>query len=52
MQRRTCAERYEIRHRELLRLKAELKKARGSYRRAVLRGEIAAVARELARLQK
>ena len=51
MQKLKRAQSYEIKRRELLRLKAELKKARNPFRQAVLRDEIRAVARELAKLQ-
>ena len=43
--------RIEALRRELANLKAELRKARGAYRRATLLEEARAVARELARLE-
>ena len=42
----------DAKRKELLRLKQELRRAKGAYKRAVLRGEIAAVARELARMEE
>ena len=44
--------RIDAKRKELLRLKQELRRAKGAYKRAVLRGEIAAVARELARMEE
>ena len=41
----------EAKRKELLRLKQELRRAKGAYKRVVLRGEIAAVARELTRME-
>lgn len=42
--------RIEAKRKELLRLLQELRRTKGAFRRATLREEIAAVARELARL--
>ena len=44
-------QRIEALRRELTNLKAELRKAKGTYKRATLQDEIRAIARELARLQ-
>ncbi len=49
--RATRKQRYEAKRQELLNLKQELRKAKGSYQRSVIRAEILAVARELQRLQ-
>ena len=47
----TRKQRYEAKRQELLNLKQELRRAKGSYQRSVIRTEILAVARELQRLQ-
>ena len=48
----THEERIRSLQQELLALKAELRKTKGAYKRAVLMEEIRAVCRELARLQE